>query len=286
MQFHEFSYANPQQPRFKRWVIRSIEGFSGRDRFFRLYDIWRRDIVPSGDRVFGKMLNLVDIRLKVTEIWPPDNLPSGPLVIIANHPFGIGDGVAILSLAERIGRPFKVLINNDLLKISEMQPYALPISFDETKEALALNLKTRQEAVNLLKQGYVVVIFPAGGVATATKGYGRATDLPWKMFPARLIQAAQASVIPMHFAGQNGRMFHIASKLSLTLRLSLLVREFKRLSGKTIGVKIGELLPWEQLSSLDDRKELLKFLHDSVFGLAQEQVLSRNPIKRLKRRLH
>jgi putative hemolysin len=229
VQFHEFSYANPQQPRFKRWVIRSIEGFSGRDRFFRLYDIWRRDIVPSGDRVFGKMLNLVDIRLKVTEIWPPDNLPSGPLVIIANHPFGIGDGVAILSLAERIGRPFKVLINNDLLKISEMQPYALPISFDETKEALALNLKTRQEAVNLLKQGYVVVIFPAGGVATATKGYGRATDLPWKMFPARLIQAAQASVIPMHFAGQNGRMFHIASKLSLTLRLSLLVREFKRL---------------------------------------------------------
>ena len=99
VQFHEFSYANPQQPRFKRWVIRSIEGFSGRNRFFRLYDIWRRDIVPSGDHVFGKMLDLIDIRLNLTESWPPQDLPSGPLVIIANHPFGIGDGVAVLALA-------------------------------------------------------------------------------------------------------------------------------------------------------------------------------------------
>ncbi len=267
MQFHEFSYANAKQPRLKRWVIRSVEGLSGRNHYFALYNIWRHEIVPTEERVFGRMLELVNVRLELTRQWPPQNLPEGPLVLLANHPFGIGDGVAILALAETLNRPFKVLINNELLKIPEMTPYSLPVSFDETKEALAQNLKMRHEAVRLLKKGVTIVIFPAGGVATARKMFGRAEDLPWKMFPAKLIQAAGASVVPIHFAGQNGLLFHLASKISLTLRLSLLVREFRRLTGKSIGVTIGDVLPWSQLSQISDRKLLLEKLHSAVFDL-------------------
>ena len=122
-------------------------------------------------------------------------------MIVANHPFGIGDGIAVLSLAEQLGRPFRVMIHADLLKIREMEPYSLPIDFSETKEALKNNLAVRHEAVRLLKEGVTIVVFPAGGVATAPKGFGRAQDLPWKMFPARLVQEAKASVIPMHFSG-------------------------------------------------------------------------------------
>src|SRR4029079_13310166 len=96
------------------------------------------------------------------------------------------------------------------------------------------------------------------GVATAPHRFGPARDLPWKMFPARLVQEAKASVIPVHFSGQNGRQFHIVSgpmnmvdegsrlkrmvgQLSLTLRTSLLIREFIRLSGKSISLRIGEV---------------------------------------------
>ena len=240
-----------------------------------LYNIWRHEIVPTGERVFGRMLELINVRLGLTQQWPPQNLPEGPLVLLANHPFGIGDGVAILALAEALNRPFKVLINNDLMKIPEMAPYALPVSFDETKEALAQNLKMRHEAVRLLKDGVTIVIFPAGGVATARKVFGHAEDLPWKMFPAKLIQAAGASVVPIHFSGQNGRLFHLASKLSLTLRLSLLVREFRRLTGKSIGVTIGHTLPWSQLSQIADRKLLLKTLHTAVFEMASPRPRNR-----------
>ncbi len=268
MQFDEFSYANSSQPRLKRWVIRSVEGLSGRNKYFALYNIWRNEIVPTGEQVFGRMLELIDVRLGLVQQWPPKDLPDGPLVLVANHPFGIGDGVAVLALAEKLGRPFKVLINNDLMKIKEMQQYALPVSFEETKEALALNMKTRQQAVQLLKHGVTIVVFPAGGVATARRVFGKAEDLPWKMFPAKLIQAAGASVVPIHFSGQNGRLFHIASKLSLTLRLSLLVREFRRLRGKSIGVTVGNILPWAELSAIADRKVLLEFLYDAVFSLA------------------
>lgn len=268
MRFKELSYANERDPRLKRWFIRSIEGLSGRDRYVRLYDIWRNDIVGKTDRIFGKMLDLIDIRLDLQGQWPPANLPDGPLVIIANHPFGIGDGIAVLAMAEELGRPFRVLINNELLKVPEILPYSLPVSFEETKEALAVNMQTRHEAVRLLKEGVTVIVFPAGGVATAKKGFGRAQDLPWKIFPAKLIQAAKANVIPVYFEGQNGALFHIASKLSMTLRISLLIREFRRLSGSTITARIGSVIAWEEMSKQSDRKALLATLYERVFCMA------------------
>lgn len=280
LRFQELSYANERDPRLKRWFIRSIEGLSGRDRYARLYDIWRTDIVGRSDRVFGKMLDLIDVRLDARGEWPPAHVPDGPLVIVANHPFGIGDGIAVLAMAEQLGRPFRVLINDELLKVPEMAPYSLPVSFEETKEALAINMRTRHEALRLLKEGVTVVIFPAGGVATAPKGFGRAQDLPWKMFPAKLVQAAKANVIPVYFEGQNGRLFHLASRISLTLRISLLIREFRRLSGSAISANVGRLIAWEELEQITDRKLLLSSLYQAVFSMAPPRVARRVTFRR------
>jgi len=164
--FPELSYASAADPRLKRWLIRSVEGLSGRDRYAAIYDLWRNTIAPTGDRIFGRMLELVDIRVERDGAWPPPDLPDAPLVIVANHPFGIGDGIAVLALAEQLGRPFRVMIASELLKIPEMAPYALPVDFSETKEALCNNLAMRHEAVRLLKAGVTIVVFPAGGVAS------------------------------------------------------------------------------------------------------------------------
>ncbi|ESZ72884.1 glycerol acyltransferase [Mesorhizobium sp. L103C119B0] len=290
--FPELSYANASQPALTRWFIHSIEGLSGRDRYAALYDFWRRQVAPTGERVFSRMLQLIDVKVRSTDQWPPAGLPDTPLVIVANHPFGIGDGIAVLSLVEQLGRPFRVMIHKDLLKVREMEPYSLPIDFSETKDAVKNNMAVRHEAVRLLKEGVTIVVFPAGGVATAPKGFGRARDLPWKMFPARLVQDAKASVVPMHFSGQNGRLFHLVSgpmnmaeregrlakfvgKASLTLRLSMLIREFARLSGKTIDVRVGNVLRWDELEPLRDRKTLLDRLHRSVFDLAPDAPRSR-----------
>lgn len=267
VKFKELSYANETDPLLKRLVIRSIENLSGRNKYIEVYKIWRNEVVGKSDRVFSRMLELIDIDLSVRGNWPPKDLPEGPIVMVANHPYGIADGIAVLSLAEQLGRPFKILINDQLLKVPEMRPYSLPISFEETREALAINLATRNEALKLLKEGVTIVIFPGGGVATAPKGFGQAEDLPWKMFPAKLIQSAKASVLPVYFEGQNGRLFHLASRFSLTLRLSLLIREFCRLSGKTISSSIGSVIAWEDIASLTDRKVMLQYLYDTVFSL-------------------
>ncbi|MBX3578222.1 MAG: 1-acyl-sn-glycerol-3-phosphate acyltransferase [Rhizobiaceae bacterium] len=282
----EFSYASRSHSRLKRWFIRAVEELSGRERYAALYDIWRHEIAPSGDSVFSRMLDLVDIRLSEAGHLPALAPAAGrPLVIVANHPFGIGDGIAALSLAERLGRPFRVMINAELLKIPEMAPLSLPVDFSETKAALKRNLATRHEALRLLTSGVTIVVFPGGGVATAPNGVGKARDLPWKMFPFRLIQEARADVLPLYFAGQNGWLFHVVSGpmhlleresrlarfvggLSLTLRTSLLIREFAKLSGREMRVSIGDLLPWPDLEAYRDRKELQAFVKGKVFGLA------------------
>lgn len=267
MQFKELSYATDSDPLLKRLVIHTVENLSGRNRYVEVYKKWRTEVVGKTDHVFSAMLELIDIGLSVKGSWPPKDLPDTPIVMVANHPYGIADGIAVLALAEQLGRPFKVLINDQLLKVPEMRPYSLPISFEETREALAINIATRNEALRLLKEGVTIVVFPAGGVATAPKGFGQAEDLPWKMFPAKLIQSAKASVIPIYFEGQNSWIFHLASRLSLTLRLSFLIREFCRLSGNTIYSNIGQIVPWNDIATITDRKAVLQYLYDCVFAL-------------------
>ena len=269
--FRELTYASPNDPRIKRWVIHTIEGLSGREKFLPLYRYWRNHVVPKSHRPYGEVLDLVDVKLKIKTVgqaWPPA-VPAGtPLVIIANHPYGIGDGIAILAMAEQMGRPFKVLINNQLLRVPEIRPYSLPIDFEETREAQVTNLATRKEALAMLAAGKTLIVFPAGGVATAKTPFGRAVDLPWKLFTARLIQSAKASVLPVWFEGQNGPLFQLASKFSLTLRLSLLVSEFRRFAGSTLRVNVGAIVPYAGLKNAGDRKLLTQELHDLVHALA------------------
>ncbi len=265
--FTNLSYARPDDPPVKRWIIRTVENASGRDKLAELYEYWRNEIFGRSELAFTEALSLVNMKFEPAGQWPPQNLPDTPLVLIANHPYGIGDGIAFLSLAEKLGRPFRVVINNDLMKVPEIQPYSLPISFEESKQAVEMNLKTRQEAVRLLKQGVTIIIFPSGGVATAPKIVGQAEDLPWKMFVARLVQSAQASVIPVYFEGQNGRLFQLVSQFSMTLRTSLLIREFQRRCGEPIRAHIGDLMSWSELSHIADRKLLLQHLFDAVFTL-------------------
>lgn len=278
VRFPELSYANPRDPKLKQWFIRRMEGLSGREHFADLYEIWKNEVVGKSQRVMGEMLELIEVGLKTRgEAWPPVDLPFDPLVIVANHPFGIGDGIAILSLAEQLGRPFRVIINNELLKVPEMRPYSLPISFEETREAVQMNLETRREAVRLLKEGVTIVVFPSGGVATARKGFGKAEDLPWKLFPARMIQQAGACVVPVYFEGQNGRLFHLVSRVSMTMRTSLLIREFRRLAGKTITAHIGGTIPAQTLAGIKDRKELTDFLFSAVFAMRPARRVSAPP---------
>ena len=269
MQFRDLSYANGDDPLVKRRLVHLLERLAGRDYFAPLYDRWRNETVANGQQVIRPMLSLIDVELEILAAsWPPQLAPGRPIVLIANHPFGILDGIAAMTLAEDLGRPFKVLINMELMKVPELRPYSLPIDFRDTRAAQATNLKTRDEAIRMLGQGTTIIVFPAGGVATASSPFGLAVELPWKLFTARMLQASGASVLPVHFEGQCGALFHLASRLSMTLRLSLLIREFRRSVGRRIVARVGDVVAFEALKHAGDRKALMAELYDLVHQLA------------------
>ncbi|WP_244496219.1 1-acyl-sn-glycerol-3-phosphate acyltransferase [Aureimonas ureilytica] len=265
MLFPELSYARPHDRLARRLVIRSMEQAAGRQKLARLYALWRESARREPASRFQAMLALMRIHLDISGTWPPAIAPGEPLVILANHPFGIGDGAALLALAERLGRPFRILVSNDLMRIEELAEFGLPISFEETREAQALNLQTRREAMRLLGQGVTIIIFPAGGVATAPKTFGRAEDLPWKPFAARLVRMGRATVLPVHVEGQNGPLFHFVSPFSQTLRYGLLIGAFRRLYGRGITMRVGAPIRFE---AAPEGRELTEALRRSVFQLA------------------
>lgn len=271
MRFPELSYAAPDDPVMRRWAIRALEHLSGRGYFEPLYEQWQSEHVASGGPLIAPMLDLCGVDLEVRQgQWPPKGLRRGPLVIVANHPYGILDGIGALTLAERLGRPFKVLIHKDLMKVKEVAHHCLPIDFTETRAAQAANIRTRNEALTLLREGTTIVVFPAGGVATAPEIFGDAVDLPWKAFTARMITAARAQVVPLYFEGQCSPLFHLASKFSQTVRLAMMIREFRQRVNKPLRVRVGEALAFEDLERQvgTDRKALTSFLFDKVHALS------------------
>ncbi len=271
----------------KRKVIHVLERLAGRDYFAPIYDGWRSETVPAGQRIIRPMLGLIGVELEIAATqWPLELAPNRPLILVANHPFGILDGIAAMTLAEDLGRPFKVLINKELMKVPELRPYSLPIDFRETRDAQATNLRTRDEAIRILGEGTTIIVFPAGGVATAPTPYGRAVELPWKLFTARMLQAARASVLPVYFEGQCGPMFQLASRLSMTLRLSMLIREFRRSVGRRLVARVGDIVPFEALKHANDRKALMVELYDLVHGLKPANGFQSAPPERLSLRVH
>lgn len=270
--FPELSYANPSDPWLRRTIIERMERWAGRDYFVPLYARWKDEVIPSGGPIMPAVFELCQVHLDIVGNWPLQIVADVPLVIVANHPYGILDGFAALRIAEEIGRPFRVLINKDLTKVPEIRPYSLPVDFAETRAAQAANLRMRAEAIRLLKEGVTVVVFPSGGVATAPSAFDRAVDLPWKTFAARMIQSAGAQVLPIYFEGQCSPLFHLASRVHLTLRLSLMIREFRRMVGGQLRAHVGPVIAPEEIARTGDRLALTELLYARVHAMSGEPI--------------
>lgn len=185
---------------------------------------------------------------------------TGPLVVVANHPFGIVDGLVLCHLVEMVRRDFKVVAMSTLCRVPEVRGHVLPINFARTRDATLASARSRVEARALLRAGGCLVIFPAGEVATARHPFGRAVDAPWHPFTGRLVRAAEAAVLPVRFKGQNSLLFQLASRINPTLRLSLLMGEATSRIGTEVEAHLGEVLTYESLRRFDEAMALVAHL--------------------------
>jgi putative hemolysin len=207
---------------------------------------------------------------------------TGPVVVVANQPFGVLDGLVIGYLIAKVRPDFKILTHNALYRAPGLQPHLLPIDFVATRSATETNHRSRATALAWLRGG-VLIAFPAGGVSTAGHPFARqALDAPWKPFTARAIIETRASVLPVFFAGQNSRLFQIASHVSQTLREALLFHEVRNKLGALVSVRIGRPLAYPEIAHRTDRHQLILHLRHLTYALDDGQQPRRmRPRRRL-----
>ncbi len=196
---------------------------------------------------------------------------TGPVVFVANHPYGVLDGIVMAWLVSKARPDFVVLTHIVLTRAPEAAGFILPVDFSGTEEAERTNLASRAAARAQLAKGGAVVVFPAGAISTTPDKLGLkpAVDGRWQPFASQLIQRSKATVVPIWFGGQNSRLFQIASHVSLTLRLSLIFHEVRTRIGATLPVAIGAPIPFASIAAIRDRQALADDLRARVYAVAR-----------------
>lgn len=264
----EISYASSAASRGGRAMIRVMENATGRLELIKRasgYD----DEVRLGRDFWQVMVERYGLDLRVVG-GSLDLVPrEGPLVLIANHPYGILDGLMMGHILSRVRGDFRIMAHRVFRKAEDIERVILPISFDETKEALALNIETRKTALAYLAQGGAIGIFPGGTVSTAAKPFGRPMDPGWRSFTARMIAKSDATVVPVFFDGHNSRLFQLMSHLHTTLRMGLLIKEFRARVNSPVDVVIGQPIPRKALDAYaGDARAMMEFLRETTYGLS------------------
>lgn len=270
----DISYATSVPSGAGRAVVRAVENTTGRLRLIRRAKGYEAEVAAGRD-FWEVMVERYGLSLDVVS-GSLENIPAdGPLIVVANHPYGILDGLMLGHILSLARGEFRILAHRVFRKAKELDEVILPISFDETKEAAALNISTRKEALRYLSGGGAIGIFPGGTVATSAKPFSRAMDPGWRTFTAKMIARSGAAVVPIYFDGTNSRLFQVASRLHSVLRLALLIKEFKSRIDAPVSIAVGEPIPVEKLAEFkNDPRGMMDFLRKETYALSPKPIES------------
>ena len=217
---------------------------------------------------------------------PPEDLARipkrGPLVVVANHPFGGVEGMILGALLKSVRPDVKILANYLLGRIPELRDlFILVDPFGEKgnarKQAAKANLGAMRDAVRHVRSGGVLGIFPAGTVAHFDPRTGLIRDPEWAESIATIIKLTRAPVLPIYFPGANPWWFHAAGLIHPRLRTALLPRALVHMQGQTLDIAVGSTIPSRKLTDMSGDREMVNYLRRRTYMLQFRHEASANP---------
>jgi putative hemolysin len=244
-----------------------VERLFGLDRCREVFEAVRRTGCADGASAIRRMLQLlaVDYRASNEEL---DRIPrSGPLIVTANHPFGLLDGAILAAILTSVRSDVRILTNNMLAGIPELHGMCIFVDpFGETGSVNA-NASALRESLVWLRRGGLLAAFPAGEVAHLDFRDGTTVDPPWNVAIARLARLSGSAALPVFFQGANSMAFQLAGAVHPRLRTASLPRELINKSGRQIRVRIGRAIPPAELSSLPGERAVTEYLRWRTYVL-------------------
>jgi len=250
-------------------LLAGLPGFAG--KFIPMEqarELYRR--VRAAPQGFRLEALLAEMKVKL-EVQPADldRIPvKGPLVAVANHPFGVLDGVALAVLLSRARPDVKILTNALLQGIPELHEHCIFVDPFHTPSSADKNVKPLKQAMEWLRRGGALAVFPAGEVSQWNIRQAQVTDPAWNTVAARLVRKTGASALPVYFCGRNSVTFQLLGLINPRLRTLFLLQEFLQQREKDVQVRIGGAIPSELIANLDNDEEATEYLRLRTYLLS------------------
>jgi putative hemolysin len=250
-------------------LLAGLPGFAGKfipmEQARELYQ--RVRLAPRGFRLEAL---LAEMKVKL-DAQPADleRIPiKGALVAVANHPFGVLDGAALAVLLLRVRPDVKIFTNSLLEGIPELHEHCIFVDPFRTPFSADRNVKPLKQALEWLRRGGALAVFPAGEVSQWNIRVAQVTDPAWNTVAARLVRKTGASALPVYFCGRNSVTFQLLGLINPRLRTLFLLQEFLQQRGKDLQVRIGGAVPSELIANLDNDEEATEYLRLRTYLLS------------------
>ena len=210
---------------------------------------------------------------------------EGPLVVVANHPFGAVEGIILASILLKKRSDIKIMANFLLggLGVRELNELLIFVDPFERQGSAAHNLKPLREAIEWVRGGRALGIFPAGEVSHMHLSSLSVIDRQWSRTVARIVRKSEATMLPVYFEGRNSPLFCGLGLLHPLLRTLMLPGENLKKRPRMVRAHVGRPVPFKRLAELDD-SAIMDYLRLRTYNLRNRKcekhrnLLFRRPI--------
>ncbi len=251
------------------WMAPLIDAASGLRTLEGRYRIRPATATPAEFVRFALKDLRIDYRLNAGRI---EDIPAtGPLLILANHPYGAAEGLAIIDLLLRRRGDVRVLANTLLCTVPEFAPLVVPVDVYKN----GVNGISLRAALRHLRGGGALLVFPAGEVSRVDWQAREISDPPWSSTVALLARRCAARVLPLFVEGRTRLRSLAAGVINTHLRTALLARDLLALRGQTLGLRIGAGVEPRELARIPEhaQTDYLRVLTYSL-GTDRERALA------------